>query len=48
MIKIDYHIPLVGGVYSQVTAAFNRGPLWHCGRCLKSNKHDAAVLICYE
>ena len=48
MIKINYHIPLVGGVLSQVTDAFNRGPLWHVSRCVRSNVHDAGVLICYE
>lgn len=40
--------PLSGGVFSQVTKAFNRGALWHLSRCLKGTVHDASVLICYE
>ena len=48
MIKIDYHIPLVGGVFTQVSEAFNRGALWHLSRCVKSTMQDAGVLICYE
>lgn len=48
MIKINYHIPLVGGVFYKVTEAFNRGVLWHMSRCVKSTMQDAGVLICYE
>ena len=48
MIKINYHIPLVGGVFYKVTEAFNRGVLWHLSRCVKSTMQDTGVLICYE
>lgn len=38
----------VGGVFSQCTPDFNRGPLWGVSRCLKANMNDAAVLIEFE
>ena len=37
-----------GGVFSQCTPDFNRGPLWGVSRCLKANMNDAAVLIEFE
>ena len=49
-ITIDYHIPKVGGggVFTQVTAEFNRGSLIGLSRCLKANMNDAGVMIEYE
>lgn len=48
-ITIDYHIPKVGvGVFTQVTADFNRGSLVGLSRCLKANMNDAGVMIEYE
>lgn len=46
-ITIDYHIPKVG-VFTQVTAEFNRGSLVGLSRCLKANMNDAGVMIEYE
>ena len=47
-IKIDYHIPKVGGVFTRVTAEFNRGSLIGLIRCLKANINDAGILIEYD
>ena len=47
-IKIDYHIPLTGGVFTNVTPAFNRGMLVSLSRCLKASSLDVAVMIVYE
>nr|DAI88957.1 MAG TPA: hypothetical protein [Caudoviricetes sp.] len=47
-IKIDYHIPKVGGVFTSVTDKFNRGCLVGLSRCLKANSTDAGVLIEYK
>ena len=47
-ITIDYHIPKVGGIFTQVTAEFNRGSLIGLSRCLKANMNDAGVMIEYE
>lgn len=45
---IDYHIPKIGGVYTQATAKFNKGSLSGLSRCLKANVNDAGVMIEYE
>lgn len=47
-IKINYHIPKVGGVFTQATAEFNRGSLIGLIRCLKANVNDAGILIEYN
>lgn len=47
MLKLNYHIPLIGGVLTQVTDAFNRGALWQISRCIQSNT-NAGVMIVYE
>lgn len=47
-IIIDYHIPKVWGVFTQVTAEFNRGGLIGLSRCLKANMNDAGILIEYD
>ena len=47
-IKINYRIPKIGGVFTQVTAEFNRGSLIGLSRCLKANMNDAGVLIEYN
>ena len=44
----DRIIRNMGGVFSQCTPDFNRGPLWGVSRCIKASQHDAAVLIEYE
>ena len=46
-ITIDYHTPIVGGVFTEVTDGFNNGPLWHLCRTLRVTHHDAGVLVCY-
>lgn len=46
-ITIDYHIPKVGGVYTQVSVEFNQGSLVGLSRCLKANMNDAGVMIEY-
>ena len=38
----------LGGVFTQVTAEFNRGSLIGLSRCLKANVSDAGVMIEYE
>ncbi len=48
MIKLDYHIPKIGGVLTGVSEDFNRGALWLVSRCIRSNVHDAGILIQYE
>lgn len=47
-ITIDYHIPKVGGVFTQVTAEFNHGSLIGLSRCLKANMNDAGIIIEYD
>lgn len=47
-ITIDYHIPKVGGVFTEVTAEFNRGSLIGLSRCLKANMNDAGIMIEYD
>ena len=47
-ITIDYHIPKVGGVFTQVIAEFNRGSLIGLSRCLKANMNDAGIMIEYD
>lgn len=47
-IKINYHLPKIGGVFTQVTAEFNRGSLVGLSRCLKATMNDAGVLIEYN
>ena len=47
-IKINYHIPKTGGVFTKATAKFNRGSLCGLSRCLKANSTDAGVLIEYK
>ncbi len=47
-IKIDYHIPLTGGVYTQASSKFNRSKLDHLSRCLKAVNSDAGIMIQYE
>lgn len=44
-IKINYHIPKIWGVFTQVTAEFNRGSLIWLSRCLKAIMSDAGILI---
>lgn len=41
----DRHGIVIGGLYTQVSPAFNKGPLKEKSRCLKANKHDAGVII---
>ena len=48
MIKIDYHFPNTGGVFTQCTKDFNSGPFWDLSRCVKANVLDAGVMIEYE
>ena len=38
----------LGGVFTQVTAQFNRGSLIGLSRCLKANMNDAGVMIEYK
>ena len=47
-ITIDYHIPKVGRIFTQVTAEFNRGSLVRLSRCLKANVNDAGIMIEYK
>ncbi len=47
-IKINYRIPKIGGVFTQVTAKFNRGSLVGLSRCLKATVSDAGILIEYD
>lgn len=39
---------VVGGVYTSVSAKFNRGSLVGLSRCLKSTTNDAGIMIEYE
>ena len=38
----------IGGIYCQDSKRFNRGILPNLSRCLKSDTHDACVVIVYE
>lgn len=41
----DKHGVVVGGLYTQDSPDFHKGPLKEKSRCLKANKHDAGVVI---
>ena len=48
MIKLDYHFPNVGGVFTCVSEAFLKKPFWDIDRTIKATKPDAGILIEYE
>lgn len=41
----DKHGVVTGGIYTDVSSEYQRGPLTEKSRTLKSNKHDAGVII---
>ena len=48
-IKIDYHIPLIGGGKLFESDDFNRvAIMWNISTCVRSEKRSAGIVILYE